>query len=134
MNNVLRTMRIIHGAMLLAAFMYVWIAEKLNYGQSPRDISTFYMVLCFQIVLIVVIAFFFRRRFVSASVETLRTDPNNATALGRWRTGQIMSYAFAESVVLFGLVVRFTGATRMQAVPFYVVGILMLLVFYPQEP
>jgi hypothetical protein len=46
---------------------------------------------------------------------------------------QLMLMACSLAVVLYGLVVRFTGATLAQALPFYIVGSALLLYFKPKE-
>jgi len=53
-------------------------------------------------------------------------DPKN---LRRAYAVQLLLMACSLAVVLYGLVVRFTGATLAQALPFYVVGSSLLLYF-----
>jgi hypothetical protein len=96
MEATLRTLRIVHGAMMIAAFMYVWLAEKLNAGHSPRDIKAMYVGIAAITLLMVFSALFLRRRFVAQSAELLRVDANNSAAVMRWRTGQIVSQAPAR--------------------------------------
>jgi F0F1-type ATP synthase membrane subunit c/vacuolar-type H+-ATPase subunit K len=120
--------------MMIAAFMYVWLAEKLNAGHSPRDIKAMYVGIAAITLLMVFSALFLRRRFVAQSAELLRVDANNSAAVMRWRTGQIVGFGVAEAVVLYGLVVRFAGASTVQSAPFYVGGILLFLAFFPQRP
>ncbi len=52
----------------------------------------------------------------------------------RWMASYIVPYALGESIVLEGFVLRFVGASLAQAIPFYAVGIALLLVFTPQLP
>jgi formate-dependent nitrite reductase membrane component NrfD len=134
MDSAIRVLRIVHGALLGAAFLYVFMAEKLNEGREPKSTSVIYMAIAVMAVAVVVISFVFRIRMVGSSEEKLRLDATDATALARWRAGNVVTLALAESVVLYGLVLRFVGATTAQAVPFYLAGIAMLLLFTPRRP
>jgi hypothetical protein len=62
----------------------------------------------------------------------LGVDPQDATSLKQWRSGQIVSFAFAESVVLYGFLLKFLGAGWNIAGMFFVVGILVLLAWTPK--
>lgn len=134
MDTALRTLRIVHAAMMVAAFIYVGIAEKFCAANVLHDIDTMYVAIAALAGLMVVSAFSVRRRFVTNSADILRTDVSNSAALARWRTGQMLGFAVAEAVVLYGLVVRFTGASTVHAAPFYVGGILLFLAFFPTRP
>jgi len=50
-------------------------------------------------------------------------------AVSRWRFGNLLSFVLAESVVLFSFALRFLGGTTWQSLPFYVVGIALMLVW-----
>jgi hypothetical protein len=65
-------------------------------------------------------------------LETLSSlaDPKNVR---RAYGVQLLLMACSHAVVVYGLVVRFTGATLTQALPFYVVGSSLLLYFKPKE-
>ena len=41
-------------------------------------------------------------------------------------------FALCESVVVYGLVLRFIGATWIQVAPFYLAGIVLLILFRPR--
>lgn len=134
MDSAIRGLRIVHGALLAAAFLYVYLAETLKADSYPRPISLIYVAIAAVAGAVIVISFVLRIRMVNSSEERLRLDASDAAALARWRAGNIASIALAESIVLYGLVLRFVGATTGQVVPFYLAGIAMLLLFTPRRP
>jgi hypothetical protein len=85
-------------------------------------------------LVVVGMALFFRIKMLEAAAETLVANPDDPMALGRWRTGNLLSFLLAESVVLFGMALRFIGGTTMQSLPFYAVGIAIMLVWWPRRP
>jgi len=44
-------------------------------------------------------------------MEVLRSEPENGVALAQWHVGNIFSFAQAETVTLFGVVLKFLGAS-----------------------
>ena len=85
-------------------------------------------------VLILFTTQFLRVKLMNPSLETLRSKPDDANSLARWRTGAIASCIMAESVVLLGFALRFTGGTLKQALPFYAMGIGLMILWWPQRP
>jgi F0F1-type ATP synthase membrane subunit c/vacuolar-type H+-ATPase subunit K len=75
-----------------------------------------------------------RRLFVLRAEVTLAAQPEDATALNRWRAGYIITYALCEAMALFGLVLRVLGFTLSEVTPFYLVGFVLILVFTPRRP
>jgi len=80
------------------------------------------------------IAFFLRRKFSADAREVLRTDPENVSALQRWYLGQLTAMVLFVSVGLFGLALRFMGASLVQASPFYLASLVLLLGSRLSEP
>jgi hypothetical protein len=79
--------------------------------------------------------FFFRRRLMRRSEEALRKDPANPKSLKKWQAAQIIGMPFAETIVLYGVVVRMVlGGTLWQASPFYAAGLFLLLLWTPRLP
>jgi hypothetical protein len=54
--------------------------------------------------------------------ETLRTNPDDAPALNRWRRGVIVGDCLALAVALYGFAIHFMGGTSRQVAPFFIVG------------
>ena len=117
--------------MVIAAFIYVWLPEQL--GVHPKNLdSTFYSVFIVLLVVMLSSIVILRKLTIAKAEPLIRSNPNDSAALQKWRAGQIATVAMFEGIVLYGLVLRFVGATRMQATPFYAVGILGMIVFWPK--
>jgi hypothetical protein len=78
------------------------------------------------------VAFFFRNGKTKAAEERLRVHPDDATAVNSWISGNIISFAFAETCGLFGVALKFMGADWNIAAPFLVFTMLVLLLLMPR--
>lgn len=131
MEAALKQMKLIWVVMLLSAFIYVLLPEMIKPSVRPVD-EVLFVVLGVMIMANLGVLLVIRRMYVQKAEETLRTSPQDALAILRWRQGHIVTLALGESIVLFGLVLRFIGATAWQAAPWYIVGIAAMLVFRPK--
>jgi hypothetical protein len=133
LESSLRWLRIVYAVIFFTMIQEVLVAEKLSHHQL-RDVHTFWvglMVICLPEI---AIALFFRFRMLRPAEDTLQSMPDDQFALGRWRAANILSFVISNAVVLFGFAVRFVGGTSMQAMPFYIVGFSMMLLWWPQRP
>jgi len=126
----LRGVRIVWRVLLLAIVLYVWIAEK-HHSENRQISKGFYSAICYVSICLIFTMFLVQKR------EARRLEMSNSPAdrkyLRRGYAVQLLLMGCSLAVVLYGLVVRFTGATLAQALPFYVVGSLLLLYFKPTE-
>jgi magnesium-transporting ATPase (P-type) len=133
LRNNIRSIRIIHAALLLAMILYVLMAEALT-RHDLGDIQVIWFAFLLTALMIVAVAFFVRIQMLKPATETLEEKSDDPRALARYSAGNILSYVFAESVVLFGMALRLIGGTTTQSLPFYVVGISLMLVWWPRRP
>jgi len=73
-----------------------------------------------------------RRYYFSAAMELLRSEPESRAGLAKWRVANIVSFAFAQTVTLFGFVLKFLGWSWSIAGIFFGVGLLLLLLWTPR--
>jgi hypothetical protein len=133
LDSTLRTVRIVYAVLLFAGLTYTLMAEAFFYHE-PHDVHVIWIAFLVNGVLTVGIALFFRMKMVATALETLQTKPEDQSALGRWRAGNILCCVLAESIVLFGFALRFIGGTTVQSLPFYIAGVAMLIVWWPRRP
>lgn len=133
LENSIRSMRIIYGVLLSAILLCIRAAEKLSH-REPLDIRVIWLALLANGLMVVGIALFFRFKMLQPAAETLRAKPDDQAALARWINGNILSSVLAETIALFGFALRFIGGTHSQALPFYVVAIALMLVWWPRRP
>jgi hypothetical protein len=71
---------------------------------------------------------------IRPAFDTLQLRPDDPAALQQWRTGAILTAVLLEAVALYGFALRFLGASLKVSVPFYLVGIALMLLWWPQKP
>ena len=133
LDSSVRVVRILYAVILYSMLLFILMAERfLHY--EPHDVHLIWMVFLVTSLMVIGVAVFFRLKTLQPAAETLQTIPDDRTAASRWRFGNILSFALAESLLLFGFALRFLGGTTWQSVPFYVVGIALMLVWRPRRP
>jgi hypothetical protein len=120
--RTLRTARIVLVGMVL---LYVWVGERD--GPLPRPVNPLLRIAVSVLaVSIIPTVLLLRRRELQRAKDRLAREPGDVAALRRWRAIQLVILACSLAIPLYGLVLRFQGGTLLQALPFYVVGILLL--------
>jgi hypothetical protein len=132
MEQALRVVRVIQVAMLVSIGIYVLIGEMVGRGIAPQAMF-FYAVSCVSISIVGVILVV-RRTQVLQWEPVLAEKPDDGAALGRWKAGQIVTYALCESLALLGFGLRLLGFRLTDVWPFYLGGVAMLLYFFPRAP
>jgi hypothetical protein len=128
---VLRKVRVLHAAFLAAMFLYVYLLMIVR--PVSQDVRT-ELIIALGVLAVADLnaALFFRTRKVKAPEEKLRVRPDDATALAEWRAGNILSFCFAETICLFGFLLKFLGAGWKIAGPFFGVAILLMVLWLPR--
>jgi hypothetical protein len=129
--KALKGMRIIHVAFVWTWFLFVLviqIVKPVEQSVSPTILYAITAVAASDVVF----GFVRRKGWLEASVEILRAQPENTQALVQWRTGNIVSFVQAETVTLFGVALKFLGASWPVAGAFFFVGLALLLLWTPR--
>jgi hypothetical protein len=127
----LRSVRVLHLVFLLTVPLFIInlrVLQPAEHGISFVTVSVF-VFLCLSDI---AIAISFRARMITPSVERLRVNPQDAAALMRWRSGVITSFTFAETVVLFGFMLKILGAGWNIAGVFFALGSLLFVAWTPK--
>ena len=127
----LRFARILHLILVIVPFLYILVLLELRPLERPVTPILIYAV-AFECFAVIGVGFFLRARKVTVPAERLRTSPEDTAALSAWRSGQIISFTLAESVTLFGFVLKLLGSTWSVAGIFFAVGIFLLLLWTPK--
>jgi hypothetical protein len=133
-EGTLRSVRIVHGFLLFTMFLYAVTAEKILPQQARTINSTIGNSFLVLGILVVGVTVLIRAKLVGTALDTLRSSPDDAIALGRWRKGVILTDVLLESVVLYGFALRFLGGTLRQSLPFYASGIGLMILWWPKRP
>jgi cytochrome b561 len=134
MEQHLRTIRYIHFAILVSVVLYIALAEFVKRDSNGDISSEIYWTLAIVGAGLAATAFLVRQMMLDPAHQTLHLEPNDAAAVGRWRVGHIMIFSCCEGLVICGFLARFLDSSVTQALPFYAVGIILLLLFYPRTP
>ena len=131
-QKALQIARVLHAAFLLAAVIYI-IVPLLVVSRSikPPD-SIVPLALGLALLPPLGLAAFYRSRIVKPASEALRANPDDGAAAGRWRQGVVVSLVCSESIVLFGLALRFIGVSWNLCTIFYTLGIFLMLAWTPK--
>ena len=132
MQSSFRQLRIVHLALLLSIVLYGFVSRRAPAHPTPPP--TFLRALALLSVAMVVVIFAVRSKLLADSAEVLVTQPEDKTALARWRTANIFTWVVCESIALYGLVLRFAGLPMRQAVYFFAGGFLLMAFFAPRKP
>jgi len=127
-------LRIIHGSFVLSWFLFILLTVYIIHPVDKLTGMTVPLALGVATLSGISVAQTLRQKLVTAPANELAGQPDNAALLQRWRSGNILQFAFAESITLFGLVSRLLGASWAVAAPFFAVGLLMLLLSAPRDP
>ena len=132
MESALKQMRTMWMFFLVAAFAYIALAEFLPHSLPPIR-PVIYSVMLGVALMDLAVIVIMRRFYLGKAAKVLRANPNDPMAIFRWRQGQLAIMGLASAIVLYGLVIRFIGATSWQAVPLYTLGVGATLIFQPKE-
>jgi hypothetical protein len=134
MKSELGKIRLIQAAFIVAILLFVRVAESVR-GRGSNDWTLWHWVMTGLALYAAWVGFFFRRKLLRRSEEALTKDASNPKALKQWQAGHLMGFAFAEAIVLYGVVVRMVlGGALWQASLFYAAGLFLLLLWTPRMP
>lgn len=125
-------MRTVHAGFLVSwcAFIYVVnIIQPSSTGAPEFFPVTLGMVAASEIGL----ALFLRSRFIATAEAALRSNPEDRAAAAKWMRGQLLSLVLAETVTLFGLVLKVLGFGWSVIGVFFGAGLLLLLLWMPRK-
>jgi hypothetical protein len=130
----LRNIRIVHGVILFAMVLIIYNGEVLI-PHKLRDLGRI-LPIAYGIVSLHVIglALYFRTTKIRPALEILQLKPDDPKALQQWRAGGILTAVLMDTVVLFGFSLLFIGAAPKISLPFYIAGIALMLLWWPQRP
>lgn len=129
-QKIVREVRVLHAVFVATWLLFIVCLRILNLPPRTFDSRLAYI---FAIVSVtdIGIGTVLRSRRLSPALETLRVRPDDSNALAQWRTGNILGFVYAQTVTLFGFLLRFLGAPWNIAGIFFAVGLLLLLVWTP---
>lgn len=127
-------LRTFQGALILSIFLYGLVLKEIPTPSPQAPDALLAILLGVVSAGMLVAGLVVRSRMIGRAYETLRVKPDDRESLNRWRVGAVLSAALAEAVVLYGLVLYLIGKPVRQAAPFFVVGAVVMLLWWPKQP
>jgi hypothetical protein len=132
MESARRGLQIVRFAMLISIALYFGMVRMIPSHASPNP-------LIFRVIALFAFAnlgalVWLRKLLVAIPFEVLRSRPEDAAALGKWKSGQVITWALGESIALYGLILHFLGFSMGQEIPIFLAGALLILIFPPSLP
>ena len=119
---------------MVAMLLYVYLTEFLLRLATQPVSAELYDGIAIVALVSAVAAFATRARMLGPAFAKLRANPDDPDGHKRWRVGTLISDSLALSIVLYGFVLRFMGATSRQAAPFYAGGFALMILWWPRRP
>ena len=126
-------MRLLKYCFLISALLFIYVASKIPADPGPSVSQSFSLVICI-IGLLDVYLGFYLPRIMFRNAETKPQNRPLPTPLNRWLSKGIVSLAFFESSILFGLVLHFLGAPLKYSALLFGAGIAAMLFWSPGDP
>lgn len=132
MEKAFREIRLLHFAFLWSWLLFLLLFKLISPVQSSLP-PYFPAALGLVCLADITIGFVRRRYYFSAAMELLRAEPEGRAGLAKWRVANIVSFAFAQTVTLFGFALKFLGWSWSIAGIFYGAGLFLLLLWSPRK-
>lgn len=132
-NDALKIVRLVHAAMLGGIIVEALAAELAHPAPGAVNPSISYALATLSVA-IVGSVFVVRKTLALPSAKALAEHGDDAIAQQQWKMGHLLTYALCQGLGIFGVVLRFLGASFQDSLPFYISGFIMLFFFAPRNP
>jgi hypothetical protein len=132
MGSTLLVVRFIYAGFIVTWLQFIFLLNFMHPPEKPipRVYPVVFGVLSTASIFVCVKL---RKQFLHEPAASLRTQPENQSLLNRWKAGNILSFAFAESTILLGFLLRSLGEKWEIAGAFFAAGLLLQLVWAPRR-
>ncbi|MEM1349274.1 MAG: hypothetical protein AAGI01_12005 [Myxococcota bacterium] len=127
--------RILWAAMLMSIFLYVGLTFVLTMpeGFEAEAHTQAVFIGSFAVVSLSILGVTFVLRQVMFFRKFEKGDLTADSAPAAYQTVAIVSFAMAEAIALFGFVLHMTTYDPVAPLPFFGLGLVLLLMLYPKE-
>jgi uncharacterized membrane protein len=129
MNPAILTVRILQCAMIVSVLMFIYILHIIH--PAPHSVNALLQwSIVFCAIASALMGFIVQRMMLRAPSQSLPAT-ENSTPLRQWFAGHVLRFATAESVALFGVVLRMMGSSSILVTVLFVSSLLLLLLWQP---
>lgn len=125
-------MQMVRFALLVCIALYAFIVKMLPSTGTPNLLV--FRVMLLLVVVLVGTLFAFRRMMVKPAELALANQPDDPSAIARWRMGYLITYVLSEAIATYGVMLHFMGFTLVQVAPFFVAGFVLIVFYSPRIP
>lgn len=131
-GDYLRVLRVLYAALFASILLYGFVQELVMADREPKDLGVLKLALLVAAGSTAAVVFFLRFSRIPAllSAPTLELGPR----LAQLRIYYIVCFVLAETIALFGFVLRILGGSRVDSLPFYFIAVVFFLLSYPRAP
>jgi hypothetical protein len=129
MNPVIRVVRILQFAIIVSVLLFMLVLHIVRPAAQSVNTSVQLAIVCCAIAS-AMLGFIMQRVILNAP-DRPNAPGQSSTPQGRWFTGHVIRFATAESVALFGFVLRMMGSTSNLVIALFAGSLLLLLIWQP---
>ena len=130
-DEALRQMRLLWFNFIATFALFVWIGETMprySWLAFPSAGKIFVTLAVFNLVSL----FWFWRKRYSPALGAVRSQPEDINAVKKWKGFWLVLVCMTNAEILCGFAFRMGGKTLQQTLPFYLLGALLYLWFWPR--
>jgi hypothetical protein len=131
MKKPVFTVRVMQIAFIVSVLMFICVLHVTHPPVQNVD-STFQWIIVFIAISSAIAGFIVQKLMLRPPNPSLPQKPNS-TPQARWFTGHVIRFATAESVALFGFVLRSLGSTSVVVTLLFGGSLLLLLFWQPGD-
>jgi len=131
-EKTLLEVRVIHVAFVITWFLFVFVLQVVLKPAVKAVEPVMVGALALAAFSSVSVGWTMRGKMLGLSAEALRRDPDDGAGLGQWRAANVLSFAFAETPTLFGLLLKVLGADWAVAGWLFAGGLILLVLWTPR--
>lgn len=129
MKSAVFPLRILQVSMIAFVIFLIYFSRAAQ--PSAQSVSVLFQWGIVAVACVDAVAGFVLQRMILRGPKQSSPASQKETPLARWRKGHIVRFAMAESVALFGFVLRMTGASSTPVYLLFGGGLLLLLFWLP---
>ena len=133
-QRALQSLRFVHAAFLISVALCAFTLGRIPVNPSRRPTADPFLSAGVLTLLILGVAFAARLTYVRPALATLRSNPDDAKALLRWRLVAILSALLADCVAVIGVILHVVGGTNVLSGVFLLASAVVLLLWWPRQP
>jgi hypothetical protein len=129
MNPAVVTVRTLQCFFILSVLMFIYVLHIIH--PTPHSVNaSLQWSIIFCAIASALMGFIVQRMMLRAPSQSLPAT-KDSTLLRQWFTGHMIRFATAESVALFGFVLRMMGSSSILVTLLFVSSLLLLLLWQP---